>query len=286
MKQFKPNDHFHANVMLTGLPRSGTTLTCWLLNKIEDIVALHEPLQLANYPATKPILSILDEFVRETRVQLMKEGTAASYAMHGRIDTNPISNLIDMSQDRQVVHSHQNVDFGKQTTDKFQLAIKHNAPFTALVNEISSEYPVGVIIRNPLALMCSWHTVPLPIGEGRLPMAERYDNTLSRSLCSINDKVKRQLTILRWCFEKYQSVPACNIFKYEDIIASGGRQLSLLFPKASQLNLRLSSRNYNSIYPLELRESLTNALIKQPEGWDQFYTEEEVSSLARWDHTG
>jgi hypothetical protein len=33
-----------ANVVLTGLPRSGTTLVCRLLNKLPDTVALHEPL--------------------------------------------------------------------------------------------------------------------------------------------------------------------------------------------------------------------------------------------------
>jgi len=32
------------DILITGLPRSGTTLTCHLLNKLPNSVALHEPL--------------------------------------------------------------------------------------------------------------------------------------------------------------------------------------------------------------------------------------------------
>jgi hypothetical protein len=32
------------NIVSTGLPRSGTTLTCHLLNKLPNTVALHEPI--------------------------------------------------------------------------------------------------------------------------------------------------------------------------------------------------------------------------------------------------
>ncbi len=34
----------HNNIILTGIPRSGTTLICYLLNKIPNTVALHEPM--------------------------------------------------------------------------------------------------------------------------------------------------------------------------------------------------------------------------------------------------
>jgi hypothetical protein len=40
------------DVVLTGLPRSGTTLTCHLLNKLPDTVALHEPMQGVDYGDT------------------------------------------------------------------------------------------------------------------------------------------------------------------------------------------------------------------------------------------
>ena len=34
------------NVLVTGTPRSGTTLICSLVNKLPDTVALHEPMNV------------------------------------------------------------------------------------------------------------------------------------------------------------------------------------------------------------------------------------------------
>lgn len=34
------------DIILTGLPRGSTTLTCHLLNQVTDVVALHQPLAL------------------------------------------------------------------------------------------------------------------------------------------------------------------------------------------------------------------------------------------------
>src|SRR5689334_16285425 len=37
------------DVLVTGLPRSGTTLTCHLLQKLPDTVALHEPMDFHKF---------------------------------------------------------------------------------------------------------------------------------------------------------------------------------------------------------------------------------------------
>ena len=38
------------NVILAGIPRSGTTLVVRLLNELPDAVALHEPMQVSKLP--------------------------------------------------------------------------------------------------------------------------------------------------------------------------------------------------------------------------------------------
>ena len=38
------------DIVLTGVPRSGTTLICYLLNKVPDAIALHEPMAVAEFP--------------------------------------------------------------------------------------------------------------------------------------------------------------------------------------------------------------------------------------------
>ncbi len=275
-----PNNPLHANILVTGLPRSGTTMTCWLLNQLNNVVALHEPLRLSDYPDSRPLPSILRQFIQETRDQLCREGTAPSHAMQGKIESNPISSGSGTNQLRSVIHNHQLVDFGKRDGSEFQLALKHNAPFTALIDTLSTEYPVAVIIRNPLALLCSWQTVPLPIRDGRLPMAERYDAQLRDKLSTLKEPLQRQIAILDWCFQKYHNTSASHIFKYEELIATGGRQLASLFPGARELKVDLSSRNRNSLYPLHRSTALAHELIQGSDAWRKFYTEIEILDLA------
>jgi hypothetical protein len=268
------------NVLITGLPRSGTTMTCWLINKLNDAVALHEPIRFSDYPDGRLISSILVDFIRETRAQLLREGTAPSHAMQGRIESNPISSISESDQQRRIIHRREIVHFGQPMSNGFQLAIKHNAPFTALLDSLSSEYPIAMIIRNPLALLCSWQTVPLPIRDGRLPMGERYDPHLRDQLSTLSEPLHRQIAILDWCFEKYRNKPANHLFKYEDLIATGGRQLASLFPAARDLNVELTSRNRNQLYPLHLCASLASELLQRSQAWREFYTEAEILALA------
>jgi hypothetical protein len=265
------------SVLITGLPRSGTTMTCWLLNQLNAVVALHEPIQFAAYPETESISSILHHFIRETRAQLLRDGTAPSHAMQGRIESNPVSSSSSADPSRRVIHQHQIVAFTHVNSESFQLAIKHNAPFTAQLDQLEKHYTLAIIIRNPLALLCSWQTVPLPIREGRLPMGERYDESLRTCLSKLDDPLHRQIAILDWCFAKYQH--AAHVYKYEDLIATGGRVLSSLFPSAKDLNVTLSSRNQNPLYPLHLSPSLANCLFDRSEAWRTFYTEEDILAL-------
>lgn len=55
--------HNRANVVLTGLPRSGTTLACRLLNLLPDTVALHEPIAPGRFAGLADEQALLDAVV-------------------------------------------------------------------------------------------------------------------------------------------------------------------------------------------------------------------------------
>lgn len=274
------------NVLLTGLPRSGTTMTCWLLNKVSNVIALHEPILFKDYSSSLSLTSILEQFIIDVRTQLVTEGNAPSHAMQGKVHSNPISTPSKPRQNRSIVHNHQIVHFGKPSSESFQLAVKHNAPFTAQLEILSQIYPLGVIIRNPMSLLYSWQTVPLPIREGRLPMAERYDKKLSQKLSSVENILDRQVLILDWCFQKYQQVNSANIFRYEEIVATGGRILSSLFPNALGLAVPLLSYNRSEIYPHYSGSMLMKRLLQGRRHWQAFYSEQEVFSISEHSRDG
>src|ERR1700716_4011573 len=48
------------NVLIPGTPRSGTTLLCSLLNKLPDTVALHEPMNVWDFPKCRDAGAVAD----------------------------------------------------------------------------------------------------------------------------------------------------------------------------------------------------------------------------------
>ena len=54
----------------------------------------------------------------------------------------------------------------RHLTPGFDLVVKHNALFTALLPDLLSAFPVYGIVRNPLAVLASWNAVNLPVKQG------------------------------------------------------------------------------------------------------------------------
>src|ERR1700679_3353065 len=64
--------------LLTGLPRSGTTLVCALLNRLPDTVALSEPRILALHGDRERALWEIDAFLAMTREAALITGRVPS----------------------------------------------------------------------------------------------------------------------------------------------------------------------------------------------------------------
>jgi len=82
-----------ADIIPTGIPRSGTTLTCHLLNKVANTVALHEPLVWTDYPDLTDHEAVCDgvnRFFAETRRSLLTDGTAMTQHVEGEVPDNPM----------------------------------------------------------------------------------------------------------------------------------------------------------------------------------------------------
>jgi hypothetical protein len=80
-----------ANIVLTGLPRSGTTLACRLLNTLPDTVALHEPIapgKFADAEDESAVLEGVERFFRRMRRMIRREKVALSKNVGGKIPDN------------------------------------------------------------------------------------------------------------------------------------------------------------------------------------------------------
>jgi hypothetical protein len=275
------------DIILTGIARSGTTLSCALLNKLPACVALHEPM----YPADLIGLSLPDAFLdavasffASQRASLLASGTAVSKARGGSVPDNPFAAKATAGGLRVSTVENQEVRFDKPLRPGFRLVVKHPNVFTATLAVLRNRFACFAIVRNPLAALLSWHSIQAPIHDGHLPFGEAFDAELRSSLAAEPDRLERQVAILRWYFSRYRALlPRQHVIRYEDLVASGGRALAVIDPDAASLAESLHSRNVSTLYDPSLVRRLAERLLAESDIYDGFYEPADIAALrASW----
>src|SRR3712207_5424167 len=120
---------YRRNIVLTGPPRSGTTLACRLLDGLPDTVALHEPIPARRFARLEDDGAVLDGvegFFREMRHTILTRGTAISKHQGGKIPHNAYQGTRPGDEPR----AHAGKDKGeiavtKELEQDFCLVVKH-----------------------------------------------------------------------------------------------------------------------------------------------------------------
>jgi hypothetical protein len=273
------------DVILTGLPRSGSTLTCHLLNRCADTVALHEPMpmpELARQHTAAELVDCIAQFFTDTRRSLLEERRAVSKSVGGAVPDNTFGDARGGRDNlRYSLASHGEVSFaGKELRPDFTLAVKHNAGFTALLDRLSTRFVCYGIVRHPLAVLASWNSVKLPVQQGHVPAGEEIDAGLRQALERIADREERQLFVLAWFFERLaRYLPRAAILRYEDLVASGGRILMPITAAAATLHEPLASRNANAAYDRGQMAALGEKLLSRDGAYWDFYSRASVPEM-------
>jgi len=279
-----PAPHRH-DILVTGLPRSGTTLLCHLLNKVPDTVALHEPLDMSRVAKLETPSAIADEvasFCQATRTSLITRGAAFSRAIDGKVPDNNVPDAAVVASGlRQGGAEREEITFDKPLTADLLLVVKHPILFTGMLETLTARFTCFAVIRNPLAVLGSWNSVAMGVQNGHARYAEQVDPGLRASLAAIKDRIERQFFLLAWFYEKYaRLLPGERIIRYEDVIASGGRALQAITPAAQALAEPLASKNASRVYPRDTQRALAERLLRSKhDSFWKFYTRESVEAL-------
>lgn len=281
------------NVVLTGLPRGGTTLTCRLLNQLPDTVALHEPIPPGKFVGIdhEDVLDGVEQFFLRMRRMIRRRGVAFSKPIKGRI-TGHDGNLsraeeIRRRESRKVRRkkSEKKIEIEKDLGRDFLLGIKSPGMFSALLPLLKGRFPCYAIVRNPLAVLASWESYDRSTRAGRQPAAERYDADLRYTLDSTEDRVERQLYLLSWYFERFvRELPEEHVIRYEDLISSGGKALSVVTPAAESLDEPLSNWNLNPAYDWGRMRSIGERLLEREGAYSRFYSRDSLEDLLEKTH--
>jgi hypothetical protein len=276
----KPN----RNILITGTPRSGTTLVCSLLNKLPDIVALHEPMdvwELSKCRDAAAVVEAIENFCAHTRTSLREHRFAVSKHVGGEIRDNAVADQVDETGRRARRTQHGTIFIEKPLSENFILAIKHPLAFSALLEPLVKYFECFAIIRNPLAMLASWNSLDwLKLKNGRAPIAEKLDVDLARKLAAESDPIERQIQILEWSHDRFgRFLPAEAIIKYEQLVGTGARDLMKISPTAADLNEDLVSKNVNKFYDRSLMMDLGERLLKRDGPLWNFYSKSEIENL-------
>ena len=273
-------------VLLTGVPRSGTTLACHLLNKVPGTVALHEPMHVLGFAELRrqggdaAILDAIAGFAAAQRASLLEHGTARSKAVDGKVPDNPLARTPAADGLRGSVSGLTQVSFGKPRSSAFTLVIKHPAAFSALLPVLAPRFQAAAVVRNPLAILGSWTSVRLAVHDGHAPAAESLDADLREALAARAEPLERQLFLIGWFFERFARwLPRERIVRYEDVIATGGAALAAISPAAAGLAEPLRSSNRNQLYEREGMRLAGRRLLDSDGAYWRFYRREEVEAL-------
>ena len=303
------------NVLLTGPSRSGTTLTCELLNQVADTVALDEPMNASSMlghevpePSLGPppmgvVRSIasrlrgrsgsgppdatvacenIERFLAASRASIRDRGVALSRTVGGKVLGQKVADDQDGSGLRRKLADYGEIAVAKELSDQFLLAVKQTSGFIALLEPLVERFEVFAVVRNPLAILTSWQTLPFHPGDGHVRLGEGIDWALRDRLARMPDRTDRQFELLSWYFGRISDVvPPEQILRYEEITASGGRCLRAITPAADALDVALQDRNANrSIHDRELVRALGERLLATEGPWWRYYTSESVRELA------
>lgn len=260
--------------ILTGPPRSGTTLACHLLNKLPDVVALHEPMNLSHFPSKAQGIDSVHSFIAEMRNSLIREGRALSKVSSEGIPDNPFPQT--EGGRRESIVSKQWVTFEKPLSPDFKLIIKHNAHFTYLLPALADRYPCAAVIRNPVSVIASWNTIQAPVAQGLVHVLRTLDPALYAELEAIPNILDRQVRLLDSLFACYSNENRVTIIRYEEMVRSGGRALADLVPEAESLDESLGSRNRSRLYEARLIEEIKERLLAHKGAYLDHYTEAQI----------
>ena len=246
-------------ILLTGIPRSGTTLCCALLNKRDDVVALHEPIPPHLFPSSctpQQALTLVRQQL-DFYVEAIASGHPFEHGHKGGLQLdNPVGQEM-ASGVRKVVAERGLVQLPVREKGSYQLVVKHNALFTALLPELSMQQRVVGIVRNPVDVLLSWLTVDLPVNKGRLPMGERFSCELAQTLRNIDTRIERQWRIYMWFVGQFLRANIA-VIRYEDVVATGGNCLdsALQLPPIAREPLSSLEREFPPLILAELARLL------------------------------
>jgi hypothetical protein len=212
------------DIIITGVPRSGTTLAAAILDQAPDCFCLSEPEEhvalMQRSRSGNDFVDRLEEAFSSTRAVLFAGGAVTDRREPtGRPVTNYYAAKTHARR-RQPAFTVRPVS-RPGLSSEFRLGIKHNALYTAVLPEIArrKRFKIIVIVRNPTDVIASWESLDLPVSRGELPAADRYWPEMHQLTKSNTPLLEKQMLMYELMCRRFLDLrERVAIVRYEDMV--------------------------------------------------------------------
>lgn len=252
-----------SDLLVTGIPRSGTTLVTAIIDGLEDSLALSEPDAHTQFIGPSTSSAEYVEFIRDDLSEVRRAVLKGEPIVDRRSKTGAVTTNYFKRVNGKIVNSSQTFNISRANlSPNFLLASKHNAHYTAVLPEILSliNIPVLAVIRHPVPTILSWRSLQLPISRGRLPAAEKYWDDLASWTRSDNDTLTIQVGIYELFCKRYlQYLDQIRLLRYEQL-AENNNLLSEILGRPIKTPVEIKPNNRNHNYDLREIDVIQNSI--------------------------
>lgn len=250
-------------LLIVGIPRSGSTLTAALVDSLENSLCLSEPEKLfstSSFNSKNDYVDSVIDLLTKVR-QKVRDGEAILDRRNpdGTPTTNYVKNIV--SGDRVFQPEKHLVRTSEYDAETMLVAIKHNVPFLSVLSElVATGVPIVGVVRNPVPTILSWHETKLPVASGFMPSAEKFWKEINMIFDQSENSEAGWASIYdAFCVRLLSAgVP---IIKYENIIDDNEYIEELLGRKAIS-KVDIYKKDWGQYSGAEKYEKIINAIRK------------------------
>jgi hypothetical protein len=258
------------DLIITGVPRSGTTLAAAIVDRSCDAFCLFEP---DSHVKLMQTAKDVDDFVARLRREfdatrqalLAGKGVPDRRAGDGAPVTDYFADAMP-GRRREPAFTIRDVSRPGLSPD-FVLGAKHNALYAAVLPQIAltGRFRVVGLVRDPVAVLRSWQSLDLPISQGRLPAAERFWPEMAALTHSNMELHEKQIRIYDLLCRRFADLSRqIEVIHYEALVANPAQLLAACGVRASASQSTVAIRPLTAVKDeRKAEDSACSARIRQ-----------------------
>ena len=213
------------DLVITGIPRSGTSYVCALLNGVENTVLVNEPVEALQYLHNSSSHS-LTEYYAHTRECILKEIPIQNKIVDGKFIED--TNKVDVRCDYLPKVKDASFVFGSKNTFVYLVCLEKNR----------NQLPDALIlacVRHPYDVIASWKSVKFPHLRNANPVffVDYANDQEGRKLAGIGSKGQIEMRYaLLWDYLAQCIIRRINdlvLLKYEEFVVNPARHLAAVY---------------------------------------------------------